>query len=89
MKTTEIHVTYQSIDHFTQTKKYRALSQARRFAQKWIGRHPEIGTSYAVSSDGVGKITVSGDATLNDLFPPSEPKLRLVTEEKENQHGLK
>jgi hypothetical protein len=63
-----IRVSYQSIDRFTQTKTYKTLKGAQRFAQHWVGAHPEIGTGYAVSGDGVGKITVIG-ATLHELFP--------------------
>ena len=33
-----------------------------------IGRHPELGGHYAVSGDGVGKITCDG-CTLAELFP--------------------
>ncbi len=64
----EIKVRYSTIDRFTETRKFKTLDGARKFAQNWIGRHPEIGGHYAVSGDGIGKITVSG-ATLADLFP--------------------
>lgn len=64
-----ITVRYSSVDGFYQTRRFERLSAARRHAQKWVGEFPEIGTDYAISDDGVGKITVEG-VTLNDLFPP-------------------
>jgi hypothetical protein len=33
-----------------------------------VGDHPEMGTRYAISGDGIGKITVE-NSTLTDLFP--------------------
>jgi len=63
-----IIVTYSSIDRCRVTRRYRTLDGARAFAQEYVGRSPSIGSSYAVSDDGVGKITVRG-ADLADLFP--------------------
>jgi hypothetical protein len=63
-----ITVYYTSIDGCRQKKIYKNLQKARAWAQYWIGEHPEIGSHYAVSGDGVGKITVDG-ASLYDLFP--------------------
>ena len=70
-----ITVAYRSIDRFSARRTFKTLAAAQRFAQKWIGETPEIGSFYAVSGDGVGRITVSG-ASLLDLFPKcreSEP----------------
>lgn len=66
---TRITVRYSSVDGCFKTRTYHTLKGAQKFAQKWVGRHPEIGRTYAVSFDGVGKIEVEG-ATLADLFPP-------------------
>jgi hypothetical protein len=63
-----ITVTYSSIDGARKTRRFKSLEGARAFACKWVGEHPEVGTGYAVSADGVGKVTVSG-ATLAELFP--------------------
>lgn len=63
-----IRVTYQSIDGLRTTRTFRTLAGAQRFAQHRVGNHPDIGSTYAVSDDGVGKITATG-ATLADLFP--------------------
>jgi len=66
----QIKVRYSSIDRFGQSRTFKTLKGARRFAHKWIGEHPEIATfhHYAVSYDGIGKITVTG-CTLAELFP--------------------
>lgn len=66
--TLKISVTYSTVDHYHERRQYTTLAAARRFAQKWLGHHPEIGSSYAISDDGVGKITVIGSG-LADLFP--------------------
>ena len=68
----EIKVRYSSIDRFGKSRKFKTLAGARKFAHDWIGAHPEIGSTYAVSGDGIGKITCSG-CTLRELFPsPSD-----------------
>jgi hypothetical protein len=63
-----IKVTYSSIDRYRVSRVYKTLERARKFAQDWVGKHPEIGSHYAVSGDGIGKVTVVG-ATLRELFP--------------------
>lgn len=64
----DITVSYQSIDDYSIRKTYRTLKGAQEMAQYWVGKHPEIGSTYAVSSDGIGRIMVKGCA-LRDLFP--------------------
>lgn len=66
-----ITVRYTSIDGCRESRTYKTLEGARKFAQYWIGPHPEIGYSYAIAGDGVGKITVLG-AALAELFPARE-----------------
>lgn len=65
-----IIVTYRSIDGYSQRRTFKTLKGARRFAHKWVGSHPEISEAfqYAVSGDGIGRVTWSG-CTANDLFP--------------------
>jgi len=67
-----IKVHYSTLDHFSQTRKFKTLEGAQRYAQKWVGPRPEMSYWYAVSSDGIGKVQVTGDATLRDLFPEAE-----------------
>jgi hypothetical protein len=64
-----ITVRYSSIDRYRKTRKFKTLAGARRFAHTWVGEHPDLGSTYAVSFDGIGKVTVDG-ATLAELFPP-------------------
>jgi hypothetical protein len=64
----EIVVAYSSVDHFRKRRTFKTVAGASRYAREWIGDHPSIGMGYAVSDDGVGKITVRG-ATLAELFP--------------------
>jgi hypothetical protein len=75
-----IKVRYSSIDRYRETRSFSTLKGARRFAQKWIGENPEMGSTYAVSGDGIGKIEmewlsfeprgVETPVTLADLFGP-------------------
>lgn len=57
-----IIVRYQSIDHFSQRRTFKTLEGARKYAFKRVGKDAEISWNfyYAVSSDGVGKITCDG-----------------------------
>lgn len=77
--TLDIRVTYSTIDRFRKTAKFKTLKGAQKFAQKYVGAHPEISLTfgYAVSDDGVGKVTVRG-CKLQELFPePAEDKAEL------------
>ncbi len=66
--TRNIKVSYRSIDRCSKTRRFKTLEGAQRFAQEWVGETPELGTGYAVSGDGIGKVTVEG-APLRELFP--------------------
>ena len=69
----KIKVTYTSVDGARIRKTFKTIAEARAFAVHWVGEHPELGRTYAVSGDGVGKITVEG-CTLAELFAkPAEP----------------
>ena len=69
----QIVVSYSAVDGYrAPARVFATLAGARRYAHERVGRHPEIGSSYAVSGDGVGKVTVRG-CTLAELFPPPEP----------------
>jgi hypothetical protein len=63
-----ITVRYRSLDQFSESRKFKTLAGARRYAHRRIGEHPEIGSRYAVSGDGIGRITCEG-CTLAELFP--------------------
>ena len=74
----DIKVYYSSIDRFHETRRFKTLKGARKFAHLRVGAHPDLGSWYAVSSDGVGKIEVKG-CTLAELFPPPAPKAGKVS----------
>jgi hypothetical protein len=61
-----IKVYYSTIDGHSTAKSFHSLTEARAWAKYWVG-NPEIGSSYAISGDGIGKITCSG-CTLYELF---------------------
>jgi hypothetical protein len=66
----ELTLHYHSIDGFSETRKYKTLWRAQLRAHYWVGETPELGSWYAVSFDGVGRISVDG-CTIRDLFPRS------------------
>ncbi len=63
----EIIVTYTAVDGARDRRKFGTLVGAWKFAIEMVGRHPTLGSTYAVSDDGIGKIEVEG-ATLQELF---------------------
>lgn len=63
-----ITVTYASIDGVRDRRRFKTLYGARLFAHLFLGETPEVGSTYAISGDGIGRVTVDG-ATLSDLFP--------------------
>jgi hypothetical protein len=63
-----IKVTYTSLDGAKEVKRFGTITGASEYAKKWVGDHPTIGSQYAISDDGIGKIEVTG-STLEELFP--------------------
>jgi hypothetical protein len=73
-----IHVRYSAIDGYRDRRSYKTLAAARRYAVERVGEHPEFGSHYAVSGDGVGKVTVEG-CSLAELFGV-EPEIDMDAE---------
>lgn len=72
-----IKVRYSSVDGGgAPARTFKTLKGAQKFAHQWVGAHPEIGSTYAVSGDGIGKVTVSG-ASLRELFPSNTGALNV------------
>jgi|GEM_PF-6925645 len=69
----EIKIRYQSVDRFRESRKFKSLAGARRYAQKMVGKFPEMGFAYAVSQDGIGTLHAEG-CRLEDLFGNDKPK---------------
>lgn len=53
-------------------RTYKTLQGAQAFAYQYVGT-PTLGSTYAISDDGVGKIECEG-CTLEELFPTAEPR---------------
>ena len=72
-----IKVLYRACDGARIMRSFKTLAGAQKFAQNYVGRFPDMGGGYAVSSDGIGTVrVVAGSHTLADLFPsqtPAEP----------------
>jgi hypothetical protein len=62
-----IKLYFSTVDHCRWVKQYKTLDGARKAALKQLGP-PEVGSTYAISGDGVCKVQVVG-ATLKELFP--------------------
>ena len=71
----QIIVFYKSVDSYGRRTRrgYKTIEGARKWAQEMVGDAPEIGSRYAVSHDGIGKITCGAGCTLRDLFPKAFP----------------
>ena len=63
----EIQVAYHAVDEYRETRFYKTLKGAQRYAQRMVGAHPEMGGNYAISGDGIGKVT--SNIPLRELFP--------------------
>lgn len=74
----KIRLYFSTIDNCRSTRLFKSLKGAQKAAWDRVGRHPEIGSNYAVSGDGIAKVVVSGDATLAQLFPPAPDEFKLV-----------
>ena len=68
-----IKLRYSAVDGFSKLKTFKSLKGARKYAIEMLGKYPSFGSYYAVSDDGVGKITVIDGVGLRELFG-DEPK---------------
>lgn len=68
----QISVRLSSIDGFTKSRTFKTLAGAQNFAHAAVGAAPTLGHGYAVSDDGVARITSSAD--LRDLFPACDDR---------------
>ena len=65
-----ITIRYSSIDGYSETRHYQTLKGAHRWADEMLGDCFEIGTGYAISGDGIGKI--QSNISLKELL--AKPK---------------
>jgi hypothetical protein len=68
MSAQAIKIGYRAVDGFRKTSTFKTLAGARRYAHRMIGEAPSIGSGYAVSDDGIGRVMVTG-CSLAELFP--------------------
>ena len=64
---TKITVCYLAVDGAKAWQTFDTIAKARSWAVEWVGRHPELGHHYAVSGDGIGRVTVAG-CSIHELF---------------------
>jgi len=62
-----ITVSYLAVDNARAQQSFDNIEAARSWAIEWVGPHPETGARYAVSDDGVGRITCTG-CSIRELF---------------------
>jgi hypothetical protein len=68
-----IKVRFATLDGIRKTKSFKTLAGARKATWAWAGKDCEIGSSYAISTDGVVRVMVEG-CTLKELFAAEEKK---------------
>ncbi len=76
-----ITLRFSTIDGVRKTHKYSTLAGARKKALSWVGPVDSTSGSYAVSSDGVVKVTCKG-CTLTELFSTEPVKGKPVPGER-------
>jgi len=79
-----IKITIRAVDGFSQTRSFKTLAGARRYAVERVGDAPDLGTTYAVDLYGVVTLYAEG-VSLQDLFYPKAPR-RLATQEEQDAH---
>jgi hypothetical protein len=52
-----IKVHYSTIDRYSESRRFKTLKGARAYVAKRLGTSYDAGIAYAVSYDGVGKVT--------------------------------
>jgi hypothetical protein len=62
-----IKLRFTTLDGIRKTKRFKTLAGARKAAHDWVGKDADVGRFYAVSTDGVVKVTAEG-CTLVELF---------------------
>lgn len=65
-----IRIRVSTLDGLNETKRFKSLADARKFAKRYVGKSPELGANYAVSQHGDAKVEVQGIA-LEKLFAES------------------
>jgi hypothetical protein len=87
----KITLTVRTVDHWRETRHYKTLKGARKFAHRVVGPHPDLGGGYVVSFYGDTVLVFDG-ASYNELFPaPVDPPrydAGPLTEEEEAQHAV-
>ena len=81
-----IEILYKSCDGVRLRRKFKTLKGAQRFAQLYVGPHPEIGTRYAVSPEGIGIVYVAG-ATLDEIFPETTDVKQHDSDDRSEPHA--
>ena len=69
-----IKLYFETLDGVRKTKSFNTLAGARKTTWNWVGKDAEIGSYYAVSGDGVVKVTILQGCTLAELFSDGSPK---------------
>jgi len=69
-----ITVRFRTIDHFSETRKFKTLKGAQAYAKRRIGSPFDIGETfgYAVDAYGIGKVTVEG-TSIHELMGQEKP----------------
>lgn len=52
-----IKVSYSTLDRYYESRRFKTLKGARAYVAKRLGTSYDAGVAYAVSGDGVGKVT--------------------------------
>lgn len=70
----DIRLRYSTIDRFSESKRFKTLDGARAYAKRRLGDCYDVSLAfnYAVSGDGVGKVSIAGGTSWKELLGYSE-----------------
>src|SRR5262245_8677800 len=81
-----IYVRIRTCDGVDKTIDCETLEGAREWAMHYVGEHPEFGSYYAVSSDGIATVSVTG-CDLKELFNEPNSVYVAFTLDAHDYHG--
>jgi hypothetical protein len=69
-----IKLTFSTVDRFRESRTYKTLEGARKYAHRRVGAHPDISEVfwYAVGQYGDAKLEIREGTTYAELFPPPD-----------------
>jgi len=71
---TPIKLHYSTLDRFSESRTFKTLAGAKAYATRRLGTYYDVSLAfnYAVSGDGIGKLSIRAGTTWKDLIGYTE-----------------